>query len=52
MSTLDFCALGSHTAGSIRMPSSCCGLTGIKPTWGRVSRLGVFARQTKKVAGC
>lgn len=38
-----FGALGTDTAGSIRMPSSCCGLTGIKPTWGRVSRFGVFA---------
>jgi amidase len=38
-----FGALGTDTAGSIRLPSSCCGLTGIKPTWGRVSRFGVFA---------
>ena len=40
---LCFGALGTDTAGSIRLPSSCCGLTGIKPTWGRVSRFGVFA---------
>ncbi|WP_407169820.1 amidase [Bradyrhizobium sp. ORS 111] len=35
-------AIGSDTGGSIRFPSATCGLTGIKPTWGRVSRHGIF----------
>lgn len=42
---VDF-AIGTDTGGSIRLPAACCGIYGLKPTFGRLSRQGVLPAQS------
>lgn len=41
-SGLCYAAVGTDTAGSVRIPACCCGIVGMKPTFGRVSKRGIY----------